>query len=257
MTAHSEDIARAIASLREAIDQMPSGPPVPGPYFAQWPTIGRHRIDSWVADVEQALEWAADGIQEAEREGFGSAKQLEETLWRLDAADDRMVVVISLALGVSVVKLTKDRRGVTFAPDRRSVLSKLADLASSPAMGLKTVMSRWNEHPARVLRNEVTHSLSQTTETRPLVDLDVRYMRNGSESYREARLLYPDDLHMQSSDIRPEAVWQRVIDHARDGFNLMVEYIHAAAAVIRAHAHLEPPTVGYYDLDSGTASLRS
>ena len=33
--------------LRHAIDNMPDGPAVPGRCFAQWPTIGRHRIKSW------------------------------------------------------------------------------------------------------------------------------------------------------------------------------------------------------------------
>jgi hypothetical protein len=255
MSAPSEHIAMSVGELREAIEQMPNGPLVSGPYFAQWPTTGRHRINSWVGDVEQALQWAANGIEEAERRGTGSARQLEEALWRLDAADDRMVVVISLALGVTLVRLTKDRRGVAFTSDRRRVLSKLADLGSLPAMNLMSVMARWNEHPARMLRNEVTHSLSQTTETQPLLDLDVRYLRTGSESYREARLLYPDDLHMGSGDIRPAAVWQRVIDQAKDGLSVMVECVRAAAAAIRSDARLEPPPIAYYDLDSDVASL--
>jgi hypothetical protein len=166
-----------------------------------------------------------------------------------------MVVVISLALGVSLIKLSRDRQGVAFTSDRRRVLSKLADIGSSSAINLKSVMSRWNQHPARVLRNEVTHSLSQTTETQPLLDLDVRYIRSGSESYREARLLYPDDLHMGSGDIRPEAVWQRVLDHAKNGLGLMIECVHGAAAAIRSHASLEPPVIAYYDVDSDVASL--
>jgi hypothetical protein len=251
----SDRLAAAVAALRESIDRMPGGPVVAGPYFAQWATVGRHRIQSWVGDVNDALRWAAGAIAEAERQGVGSVRQLEEALWRLDAADDRLVVVLSLALGVPLLKLSKDQRGVVFTPDRRRVLSTLSDLGSSTAANLKSAVERWYPHPARALRHEVTHSLSQLTETQPLIDLDVRYLRNGSESYREAKLLYPDDLHMGSNDIRPEAVWRRVVDQAANGLEVMIGCTDAAAAVIRNHASLQPPAVVYYDLDSGTASL--
>lgn len=255
MTTSPAEIETAADALRDAIDIMPDGPAVPGPYFAQWPTVGRHLIKSWIADVEQAMCWAAEGISEAERNGQSSARQLEEALWRLDAAGDRLVVVLSLALEIQLIKLSKAGDGVVFSPDRRAVLTTLSSLGSSSATRLDSAMRRWYEHPARVFRHEVTHSLSQTTNVRRLLDLDVRYMRGGAESHREARMLYPGDVHLASNDISPDAVWRRVLDRAKAGLKLMLESVAAATDVVRDHAHLAPPTVVYYDLDSSTASL--
>jgi hypothetical protein len=36
----SEQIAMSVAALREAIEHMPNGPVVPGPYFAHGPLLG-------------------------------------------------------------------------------------------------------------------------------------------------------------------------------------------------------------------------
>jgi hypothetical protein len=254
-------IEAAADGLRHAIDKMPDGPTVSGPYFAQWSTIGRNRIKSWIADAEHALRWATDDIEEAEGKGPSAAKGLEEALWRLDVAHDRLVVVLALALGVPLVKLSKNRHGVQFHPERRKVLSKLGELGSSPtpssAERLERAMRRWYEHPARTLRHQVTHSLSQTTSVQALIDLDVRYWRGSSESYRDAKLLYDNDIHVGSSDITAEAVWKRGLEQAHDGLQLLIECMEVSAEVVRDHAHLETPTVVNYDLDSGLARLPS
>ena len=250
-----ERIEKVVGRLREAVAAMPDGPGVSGAYFAQWPKIGRFRINCWITDVEQALRWATEGIREAERSGPSASRNLEEALWRLDAADDRLVVVLSLALGVGLIDISKNRAGVTFRPKRQRLLAKLTELATASALALDSTMRTWYEHPARTLRHQVTHSLSQTTETQPLLDLDVRYRRGSRESNREAKMLYPDDLHLGTNDIRPAAVWSRVVGLAGQGLELMVEYIDNAATVISTHARLEPPTTVYYDLESGRASL--
>lgn len=236
MESQADLIGDACRVLSETVDAMPDGTVVSGPYFAQWPTIGRDRIKSWISDLESVLRKASE-------------------LWRLDAADDRLGVILSLALGVRVLKVSKNQKGVDFRPDRGRLISMLKNLSGPAAASLTDAMERWFEHPARVLRHEVTHSLSQTAETQPLVDLDVRFMRGGVEAGRQAKMLYPDDLHLETTDIRPEAVWQRVVGHATTGLDAILACVSAAAITARAYARLEPPPAVYYDLDLERVAL--
>jgi hypothetical protein len=252
-------VARATNALREAIARMPDGlRPPPAQYFVQWSTTGRHYLREWITGLEGTLDAGASSLAAAKTAGLGAAgaRELEPGLWRIDSASDKLIKLLALTLGTPVLRLNRARTGVEFRPDRRHVLNRLRNLSGThpPVLGLLGALERLNEHPARRLRNEVSHSLSPVGELTPLSHLAVVYIRGGATELPQARILYTDSVTFDR-DMTPQAIWAQLLTTANDALSAVLSALTLAAAVISALGHLEPPPTVYYDLDKGRASF--
>lgn len=92
---------------------------------------------------------------------------LEEAFWRVDAASEKLFVLLTIALGVPAVQV--EGRRVCFQPHRdparRKTLRRLKRLAKNDD-AVRQLMSIYSElTQAREYRNQVSHSLSAITNT--------------------------------------------------------------------------------------------
>jgi hypothetical protein len=166
-------VTNATDALRDSIARMPDGPlPPAAPYFVQWGTTGRHYLREWVSDLEVTLDAAASSLASAVTAGVSTdgARGLEFALWRIDSGVDKLVTIIALTLGSPVLRLNRARNGVEFRPNPRQVHNRLAHLAIThpDAKQLIAGLEQLHEHPARKLRNDVSHSLSPVGQLTPV-----------------------------------------------------------------------------------------
>lgn len=253
------DVASSTASLRSAISRMRNGPPAPQiPFFLQWHTTGRHYLNEWVADLEITMDAAATAVTGAREAGLGGPgrRELELGLWRIDSAADKLIKVLAIAIGVQVLRLNKAGTGVLFRPDPRLVISKLSQfpLTNRAVQGLMALLQVLRDHPARRLRNDVSHSLSPVGALTPLTHLALVYVQDGHQQVPEARMLYTDSV-LIDNDMRPEAIWKQILAEANDALIQLTKAVAQSAEVIESVGRLEPPPTVYYDLDAKRASL--
>lgn len=252
-------VAGLANALRDSIARMPDGAAPPAaPFFVQWSATGRHYLREWISDLEVTLDAAASSLASARTAGLTTdgARGLELALWRVDSGVDKLVKILALTLGIPVLRLNRARNGVEFRPNPRQVVNRLTDLASThpDARQLIAALDRLYDHPARKLRNDVSHSLSPIGQLTPLSHFALVYMRAGVPELPQARMLYTDSVTF-GNDMTPPAVWTQMVDIASDALRALLSTSALAAKVIVAMGRLEPPPVVYYDVDTGRASL--
>ena len=262
MTTGNLTVLEAFDALRKAIHNMPDGAPAPTvPFFVQWKTVGRHYLSQWVDDLEATVAAAVSSRTDAAASGLSAtgAKDLEHSLWRLDAAVDKLVKTLALTLGVGVLQLNQARNGVVFRLDPRQVSAKLKELSATSQASLKLyeLLQQLREHPSRDLRNDVSHSLSPIGNPTPLVHFAVVYSTGGHHQLPQARMLYSNSVPWDSKDMTAESVWLRTVAIAGDALWLLTQAIDTAAQVVETAGRLEPPPTVYYDLDTGQAALKA
>lgn len=158
--------------------------------------------------------------------------------------------------GVKVLALNKAKNGVQFKLNVAHVLARLSALGTTDphAAALLDTLDQLNDHPARMLRNEVSHSLSPVGQLTPLSHFALVYFQGAFRQLPQAQMLYTESVPL-GMDMSPEAIWSRLIATTRDAFRLLVAAINQTAVVIERAGRLEPPVVVYYDLDSRIASF--
>lgn len=247
-------IDTALAKLRAAVASMPDIAFDGQGYFAQWSTIGRHHLGEWIDDTSRVLRLAANDLSAAEDAGFGEdgAGSLESSLWRMYSALDKLMVVCGLIIGVRLVELSRNGKGVRWDINHpRPVVGRIRALAENEptARALIGILDELRVVGGRSLRNQATHSLSPVVALRSVLDLDVRTIRAGTEVSRTARLLYPSSVLWDDADIRPETVWRRAVESANLTLNLMVRAVEVLADLTTAAGRLHPPELVHYDTE--------
>jgi hypothetical protein len=216
-------------------------------------------LNQWIDDLSATASSAAASIEAAAssaRPGDG-ADALEYALWRIDSAADKLMVVIALALGVQVLRVSKAGSGVVFRPSPKLVLARLAELrAGSPAATrLNALLQELHQHPARDLRNEVSHALSPVGDLRPLCHFAIVYLTAGHRQLSQARMLYGGAALWDAEDMTADAVWHRTLAMTRDAFDLLVRAMVATADLVTDAGSLAPPPTVFHNLDQGKTLL--
>jgi hypothetical protein len=247
----------AIARLKEAIAATPIGPAAPGAFFAQWSTVGRHLLTEWADDLGTCLARAAALFDVAAEDGLGGGGVLpmEECLWRLDSAIDKLAALLALGIGTPVLQPRRD--GVLFRPNPKLLVAKLKSMTStiSAAGHLAQVADSLAKHRAREVRNEVSHALSQVGGTRPFCHISVLEREAQRNAGYTAHSHYGRRELWAADDIRPETIWRRAQEEARDLHAKVVEAALLAATVLRELPSMAAPPKAIFDRDARRYSL--
>lgn len=160
MTGDLEGAERALINALE-----PGEPPRSHELRTAWRDLGPSWIVNWAVSLGRDVRNAASALDRASELGATDegAARVENGLWRVDSAYEKLHDVLSLSLGVPALKLNANRKGVKrFESDRKAIRKRLREVAEGyPAAGelLKLDESIAN-HRFLELRHQLTHSLA-------------------------------------------------------------------------------------------------
>src|SRR5947208_817403 len=128
----SEDVGSATSALASSIMNLqPEEDPHTVELRPAWRDLGAAWTVEWAKSLGRDLMNAAAALDRAEAAGAteDGAAEVENALWRVDAAFEKLHDVIALCLGVPAFKLTKNKKGIRrFESDRRANRKRLREL---------------------------------------------------------------------------------------------------------------------------------
>jgi hypothetical protein len=253
-----------LESIRTIVATMPDDGTWVGA-LETWTGTARHELVAWLDDIDRALTPAHSALVAAQASSPSpdGSIDLEHALWRIDAAADKLVPFLGLALGVSMITLGKPqgvrfvRTGAAWAKVEQ-VLKGLAG-KSPAAANVATLARQFNEHSVRRLRDELSHALSQlasdgTSGVRPLCSFRC-VTHDGHATQDQMRQLYSTSDLWKGGDISAEGVWKVAVGEIGDAYAKFVELLKDVFELLRAEGVLRPQPTVYYDSRTRRASL--
>lgn len=166
------DEERSTAAVLEAIDGLPvTEEPAPSDVDPFWVECVRGSLRGWATELRRDARRAGRGLAQAATAAGGTPDDdqiaaLEEVLWRLHSAVERVDAIIAIAFGAGGIRLyDANARSLRFDPSEEANSTRLRDLGTSTALRLREVRGRLEGERAILRRHQLAHSLV------PLVDL--------------------------------------------------------------------------------------
>lgn len=187
---------------------------------------------------------------------------IEDALWRIDTAREHLIAVCCMTLGVITIFPKKIRktdavaRGVVFDPDPKRLGHRLVELGRSlpVARELNDRLIALAEHPANVLRNQLTHELAPLDAAPELEWIEVHEIDQQKRVLAQVSMfIWPEGM-TDRKDIRDKTLWDYGVDAAKSAEMELTAVTEVATQVITAAGQLEYPQIVY--LDSATREVR-
>lgn len=244
----SEDVGSATSKLIDAITNLqPEEEPNTVELRSAWRDLGATWTEEWARSLGRDLTNAAAALDRAETAGAteDGVAEIENALWRVDAAFEKLHDVIALGLGVPALKLTKNRKGIKrFESDRHANRKRLRELATQHAVAqaLLDVDEQIGNHRFLELRHQLTHSLAPILAWQSLLWFEVADIdeKGGVVAY-SSRHLTPSERVQGGTP--PDQLYARTISDGREVIDLMRRAILALAELLTVAGKLEPPPV--------------
>ena len=254
----SED---ALARLRAAIAKLEPGedrPPTQDGDF--WVELLRITLDGWAEALERdqrradaALAAAAEVQDEAPSDDQVAA--LEECLWRLASATDKVDAIVSLAFAGEPFEVVADeRKKITMRPSRDRNKAALKTVGAEATDRLVEERARLAGERSRLRRHQLAHSLAPLAA---LADLGVFirvHHRDGRIFGYETCRWSPERWEEGIKELQPETLFARRIEEARRGLQALGRVVDALETALRDQPIALVPQYVYYDHDTGTQS---
>lgn len=175
----------AVTALVASIERLePVEQPHSNALRRRWPDNGPGWISNWGRELGRDLANAARALERAEGLGSGpdGVVEIENALWRVAAAREKLHAVIALGLGVPALALKKNRKGIRrFEADRKKNRKRLKSIVPDHpvARELLRLDDQLSQHRFLALRHQLTHSLAPILTWRSLVLFEVALIENG------------------------------------------------------------------------------
>jgi hypothetical protein len=252
----SDEVGSATSKLVDAITNLePEEEPNTVELRSAWRDLGATWTVAWARSLGRDLTNAAAALDCAETAGAteDGAAEVENALWRVDAAFEKLHDVIALGLGVSALKLTKNRKGIKrFEADRRANRKRLRELAEQQAVAqtLLDVDEQIGNQRFLELRHQLTHSLAPILAWQSLLWFEVAEIdeKGGVVAY-SSRHLTPSERIQGVTP--PDQLYARTISEGREAIELMRRAILALAELLTVAGKLEPPPVLWRVMQTG------
>lgn len=247
----------SVEQLREALAQLRAGddkPPAGVPEF--WDDILRMTLDGWVEALGRDLRRAVVALDSAEaRDDAPNDDQvaaLEECLWRVASASDKIDAVISLAFSGDPFVVVADKPAeMTMRPSRDRNKAALKRIGSDAARQLVEARAALTGERSRLRRHQLMHSLAPIDA---LADLGVFirvHHRDGRIFGFELLRWSPERWDEGIKALAPEALFAQRIKEARRGLDALMRVIEAVGTAIADDPVARVPQYVYYDHDTG------
>ncbi len=259
MATREERVQAAAAALKDAVMNLLDGerPMNPGLTWDFWRPVGKASIANWVDDAEWSCARIARALDLADAQGLTdeAIEEIEHALWRITAMREKLEAAFVLCFGVPSLEPV-GAKSARFEPDTDGIKAKLRDLVAthSVARELGELGARLAEHPAVVLRNQLSHQLAAIRHAAELCWLDIVHLRGSGIIGWSGGPLYAEGV-LDGGAITAEVLWERAVTGVQECFELLVHTFEVMAQLVRAAAVLEPPQRVYRDQDTGNISL--
>jgi len=254
----------AVRQLRGAIAELRPGddrPPAAVPDF--WDEILRMTLDGWAEALERDLRRASVALDSAaEAEGAAPSDDqvaaVEECLWRLASASDKIDVIISLAFGGDPFVVVADKpTKMTMRPSRDRNNSALKKIGSENTQQLVEARAALAGERSRLRRHQLMHSLAPINA---LADIGVFirvHHRDGRIFGYELLRWSPERWDEGINALTPEDLFAQRTKEARSGLDAFVRVIDAVGVAIAAEPVARVPQYIYYDHDVGRLAIET
>lgn len=248
-----------IGRLRKAVDQLQSGDERPPTEVAQgWDDLVRITLHGWVDALDRDLRRAAAGLDTAEA-AVGAAPSddqvaaLEECLWRLAAAAEKIDAITALAFdGKPFVVVADKQTELTMRPSRDRNKAALSAVGTDPARAVIDARAALAGERSRLRRNQLTHSLAPINA---LADLGIFirvHHRDGRIFGYELLRWSPERWNEGIKQLTPGALFAQRIKEVRRGLEAVLRVVDATASALEGDPVVRVPQYVYYDHDTGT-----
>jgi hypothetical protein len=218
-----------------------------------WPILGKVCIVSWVDDAERAGVRIARALDRVDTEGDSEEAEdaVETALWRITATREKLEAVFVLCFGVPSLEPYK-RMSARFEPNTDGIKAKLRELgaAHDAARELGRVGAELAEHPAVILRDQLSHQLAAITSAEPLCYIDIAHVVGDSIADWSGGPFYGENT-IDAGAITRDAVWARATAAIEECFELVVRSFELISELVRDAAVLEPPQRVWRDEATG------
>jgi hypothetical protein len=251
-----DDVGSATSTLVDAITNLqPEEEPNTVELRSAWRDLGGTWTVEWARSLGRDLTNAAVALDRADEACAtdDGAAEIENALWRVDAAFEKLHDVVALGLGVPALKLTKNRKGIKrFESDRRANRKRLRQLAEQHAVAqtLLDVDEQIGNHRFLELRHQLTHSLAPILAWQSLLWFEVAEIdKKGGVVAYSSRHLTPSERIQGGTP--PDQLYARTIADGRDVIDLMRRAMLALAELLTVAGKREPPPVLWRVIQTG------
>lgn len=250
----------AVERLRNAVAELRPGKDTPPAEVRAWDEMLRITLDGWAAALQRDVRRAADSLSAAtDAEGSEPTDDeiaaLEECLWRLAAATEKIDAIISLAFGGDPFVVVADKpTGMTMRPSRDRNTATLKEIGSEGALQLAEARASLASERSRLRRHQLMHSLAPIDA---LADLGVFirvHHRDGRIFGYELLRWSPERWDEGINALTSEALFAQRIKEARRGLEAVLRVIDATSAALEEEPVARVPQYVYYDHDTGMLS---
>jgi hypothetical protein len=206
----------------------------------------QYSVVRWVDDLGRSLQRVQRALVEVERHTGELTGEMVDTLegclTQVVGARDKVVAITAQLLGVPSLRL--HRKGVRFEPGESAIKSKLSEVGASgqrEAGRLKSQLDALSDHPAIVLRNQITHALSPLGAV-----VENCWIRRASLDEKGGIVawsrgpLYPEGT-LDQGDIPPQTIWAWALESANEAQELLVNATTALAGLASSMGSVAPP----------------
>jgi hypothetical protein len=220
-----------------------------------WGQIGRGVIAGWVQALGRDLDLVSRALGRARRCSMKERgiQAMEEALWRLDSAREKLHAVISLALGIEHLDVGVDP--VQFKTYPRKIGTVLRDRNDPIATELDAVGQNLATLRAIVLRNELSHGVAPLTQVAMRCDFEAVALRDGRPGEWRNYVDYPPSWR-KHDNIKPETLWADAVADVAEALDLLVKSVELLADLLgRDGTALPRPAQVFRDEATGRISL--
>jgi hypothetical protein len=183
---------------------------------------------------------------------------LEETLWRLSAATEKIDAIIAIVFGPAGIELNDaTARSIRFRPSFDDNNRRLREISKASTERLRQARAKVEGERAVLRRHQLVHSLAPLVELHDLVCYVLVHHRDGRiipGGYELGRL-GPERWSEGIRELRPEAMFARRRKEASDAHSAIVGLVDALAAAIEADGVIRVPQFVYRDASTRTLAL--
>jgi hypothetical protein len=250
-----------VRRLREAVDQLRPGEDKPPTEVVDgWDDFVRITLHEWVDALDRDLRRVAVALG-ADTEARGTpptddqVAAIEECLWRLASASDKLDAIISIAFGGDPFVVVADKpTDMTMRPSRDRNRDTLEKIGTEQARELIEARAALAGERSRLRRHQLTHSLAPIDA---LADLGVFirvHHRDGRPFGYELIRWSPERWNEGIKELTADALFSQRLKEARRGLDATLRVVDATATALEGDPIALVPQYVYYDHDTGVQS---
>ncbi|MDP9226077.1 MAG: hypothetical protein M3P18_20010 [Actinomycetota bacterium] len=252
------------ARLDSAIDQLEAETEqAPRDLNSFWIDCVRISAGAWARELLRDLRRSERALGEAATASGSPPSDnqiasLEEALWRLSAAVEKIDALIAILFGPAGIEIyDATARSLRFRPSFDDNSQRLRDIGTTPAARLREARARVEGERALLRRHQLVHSLAPLVELHDLACYVLVHHRDGRiipGGYELGRL-GPERWSDGIRELRPEVMFARRLKEAFDARRTVADLVDALAEAIEAEGMIRVPQLVYRDVETRTLAL--